>query len=97
MITGATMTGPKGTTRGAPGQRAFFFEQVLLHRVPARAAELLGPAVAQPALFAQDPGPALQVVAAQAQRVVHLVRDVGGQVFAHPGADVLGGTAVPQA
>ena len=70
------------------GQRAFFLEQVLLHRVPARAAELLGPAVAQPALLAQDAGPALHVVARQAQRVVDLVRNFGRQVGAHPGAHV---------
>jgi hypothetical protein len=64
------------------GQRAFFFEQVLLDGVPARAAKLLGPAPTQPALLAQDLGPALQVVAAQAQRMAHLVADVGWQVLA---------------
>jgi hypothetical protein len=66
------------------GQRAFFFEQVALDGVPARAAELLGPGPAVPALLAQDLGPALQIVLAQAQGVVHLVADVLGQVIGHP-------------
>jgi hypothetical protein len=73
MMTGATITGPKGHDARRAGQRAFFFKQVLLHRGPARAAKFLGPAVAQPALLAQDLGPALHVVARQVQGVVHLV------------------------
>jgi hypothetical protein len=80
--------GAEGHDAGGPGQRALFFEQVLLHGVPARAAELFGPAMAQPALLAKDLAPALHVVAAQAQGVVHLVRNVGGQVVLDPGADV---------
>jgi hypothetical protein len=89
MITGATITGPKGTMRGRAGQGRLFLEQVLLHRGPARAAEFLGPAVAQPALLAKDLGPALHVVAGQVQGVVHLVRDLLRKVGAHPGADLL--------
>ena len=59
-----------------------------LDRVPARPAELLRPGPAVPALLAQDPGPALQIVARQAQRVVHLVADVLGQVLRHPVANL---------
>src|SRR5439155_413241 len=55
------------------GHRELFLEQVLLDRVPARPAELLGPAVAEPAFLAEDLGPALHIVARQPQRVVHLV------------------------
>ena len=79
---------PEGHHARRAGQGAFFFKQMLLHRVPARAAEGLGPAVAQPAFLAQNPGPALQVVFGQTQRVMHLVRDVGGQIRQDPGAYV---------
>ena len=44
--------------------------------------------MAEPAFFAEDFGPALHVVAAQTQGVVHLVRNVGGQVGVNPGANV---------
>jgi hypothetical protein len=68
------------------GHGAFFLEQVLLHGAPAGAAELLGPAVGQPALFAQDLGPALHVVARQAQALRTLWASAG-QV-PDPGADL---------
>ncbi len=71
------------------GERRLFLEQVLLDRVPARAAELLRPAPAVPALFAQDLGPALQLVARQMNRVADLVADLLRQIGAHPGADLL--------
>src|ERR1035437_3871299 len=44
------------------GQRAFFFEQMFLHRVPARAAECFGPSVTEPTFFTQNFSPALYVV-----------------------------------
>jgi hypothetical protein len=80
--------GPERHHPGRAGQRAFLFEQVALHGVPARAAKFHRPVPAQPALGAQDLRPALQVVAAQVQGVVHLVREVLGQVLGHPLADV---------
>ena len=55
------------------GQSTFFFKQVLLDRTPAGAAKGGGPGVTEPALFAQNLAPTLQVVSAQAQGVVHLV------------------------
>jgi hypothetical protein len=50
MITGATMTGPKGTMRGAPAS-ALFFKQVLLHGVQPGPPNCLGqPKPSQPFL-----------------------------------------------
>ena len=72
-MTGATMTGPKRDDARRTSQRALFFKQVFLHRVPARAAKFFGPAVTQPAFFAQNFGPALHVVTGQMQRVKDLV------------------------
>ena len=66
------------------GQGALFFKQVFLHRGPARATKLGGPAVAQPAFGAQDLAPALHVVTAQAQSIEHFVADVLGQALGHP-------------
>jgi len=86
MMTGATITGHDARRAGT---RALFFEQVLLHRGPTRAAEGLGPARRQPALLAEDLGPALHVIARQPQRVVHLVADVLGQVVGNPLPDLL--------
>jgi len=71
------------------GERAFLLEEVALDDVPARAAELLGPGPAVPALLAEDLGPALHIVLRQVKGVVHLVADVLGQVLRHPGADLL--------
>jgi hypothetical protein len=87
MITGATMTGPKGMMRGAPASAVSSSNRWLLNGGPAGAAEFLGPAVAQPALLAKDLGPALQIVARQFERVVHLVRNLLGEVFLDPGAN----------
>ena len=70
------------------GQCAFFFKQVFLHGGPARTAKLPGPAVAQPAFFTEDSGPALHVVTRQAQGVVDLVRNVKRQAGMNPGANL---------
>ena len=45
--------GAEGNQARTAGQRRFFLEDVLLHRVPARAAELHGPAHAAPAALMQ--------------------------------------------
>ena len=74
---------------GGTGQRALFFEQMALDRVPARAAKGLGPTVPQPALAAEDARPALHVLARQSQGVMHLVRDRLGQMGPDPGAHLL--------
>jgi hypothetical protein len=71
------------------GERELLLEQVLLDGVPARAAELLRPAPAQPPLLAEDLGPALHVVAGQVDRVPDLLADVLRQVVTHPGVDLL--------
>jgi len=84
-MTGATITGPKGTTRRA-GQGALFFKQMLLHFVPTWAAKLGGPTVAQPALGAQNFGPSLHVFTGQAQGVVHFVGNLLGQMRVYPSA-----------
>ena len=69
------------------GERAFFLEQMFLHGVPARAAKFPGPAVAEPAFFSENFGPALHVVTRQTQGVVHLVRNISRQAGMNPGAD----------
>ena len=81
--------GAEGDDAGRACQRALFFKQVLLYGRPAGAAKFLGPAKGQPAFFAQNLGPALHIVAGQAQGVVHLVGDFLGQIGLNPGADFL--------
>src|SRR5690606_34105145 len=54
---------PEGHDARCTGQRALLFKEVFLHGSPAWPTKLFGPAMAQPALFAQDLGPALHVVA----------------------------------
>ena len=80
--------GAEGHDARRAGECAFFLEQMLLYGAPAGAAEFLGPAVAEPAFFAQNLGPALHVVARQVQIVAHLVRNILGQICPHPAADL---------
>jgi hypothetical protein len=63
MITGATITGPKGTMRGAPARAVSSSNRCFWMAVQPGPPNSLGPAVAEPALLAQDLGPALQIVA----------------------------------
>ena len=79
--------GAKRNDARCASQGALFFKQVLLHGRPAGAAKLFGPAKAEPALLAQNLGPALQVVARQAQGVVDLVGNFLGQVALNPCAN----------
>ena len=70
------------------GERAFLLEQVALRRVPARAAELLRPGEAVPALLAEDARPGLHVVAVSRSALCTLWLIVLGQVLGDPGADL---------
>jgi hypothetical protein len=89
MITGATITGPKGTTRGAPASAHSSSNRCFCTAFqPGPPNCWASPSPASPSC--PGSGPALHVVAAQAQRVVHLVADVLGQVLGHPLADLAG-------
>ena len=56
-----------------------FLENMALHGVPRRPAELLGPVGRQPALIVQDGVPALVVVLGQLLPTAHLLGEFLGQ------------------
>src|SRR2546423_11448249 len=62
------------------GRRALLLEDVLLHGIPAGAAELLGPVRAAPTLLMQDLLPAQGVVARDLQAFEYLAAHVGRNV-----------------
>jgi hypothetical protein len=79
----------KGHDARRTRQSAFFFKQVFLDGIPARAAKLLGPTRAQPTFRAQNFGPTLQIIPREAEAVVDFVGNVGRQMLAHPSAYLL--------
>jgi hypothetical protein len=78
MMTGATAR-----------QRRLFFEDILLHRVPTRAAKFHRPTHAAPAALVQATLPQQVVLPAQLVPVEHLVADLGGKLFAQETAHLL--------
>jgi hypothetical protein len=87
MITGATITGPKGTMRGVPARRILPRTDAFARR-SSRGRRIPWASRSRASLFAQNLGPALHVVARQVQIVAHLVRNILGQICPHPAADL---------